>query len=84
MTLYAWVTPFDVGYRRQLESNPTVFMAEREKLLFWLDIMGKFAFVDSFVLIVLMVVFRATVSIIMVTTDVWVTPRVSEMKTISN
>eukprot|EP00956_Cyclotella_meneghiniana_P005948 scaffold7775_cov61-Cyclotella_meneghiniana.AAC.19 len=76
MTLYAWVTPFDYGCRRrQLESDPTVFMAKREKMLFWLDVMGKFAFVDSFVLIVLMVVFRATVSIMMVTTDVWVTPR---------
>lgn len=75
MTLYAWVTPFDIGCRRQLETNPSVFMAEREKLLFWLDVIGKFAFVDTFVLIVLMVVFRATVSVLIVTTDVWVTPR---------
>ena len=71
------MTPFDIGCRRNPQSNSIAFMAEREKLLFWLDIMGKFAFVDSFVLIILMVVFRATVSILMVTTDVWVTPRVS-------
>jgi hypothetical protein len=76
MTLYAWIAPFDVGCRRR-HQNPAVFLAERERTLFWLDVLGKFAFVDSFVLIVLMVVFRATITILFTSTDIWVSPRVS-------
>jgi hypothetical protein len=77
LTLYAWVAPFSWGLcKRGDESanNPSTLLARMESSLFWLDLLGKWAFVDTFVLIVLMVAFRATISIPLFGTviEVWV------------
>lgn len=58
MSMLAWVLP-PVGHPRGGIRGPR----RRERLVEWLDALGKWSFVDIFVLIIMMVAFRTTVPI---------------------
>ena len=62
LTLYAWVTTFSKPHRR-------------ERLLVWIDALGKWSFVDVVVFIEIVVVFRATIPVFGGTLEVWITPQ---------
>lgn len=63
LTLYAWMTPFTNHYRR------------RERLLEWLDRMGKWSFVDIVVFLEITVVFKSTIDLGGPVIEVYVVPR---------
>lgn len=70
MSLYAWTAPFN-----RKSSDVNVTLAKREKMLFWLDVLGKWSFVDVFVLIIMMVIFRSTIDQGYLIIDIWILPK---------
>jgi uncharacterized paraquat-inducible protein A len=64
LTLYAWMTPFSVNHYQR-----------RERLLIWLDALGKWSFVDIFVFLEITVVFRSTINLGGPSVEVYVLPR---------
>lgn len=63
LTLFAWMAPF--------HKNPK----KRERLLTWLDLLGKWSFVDIVVFLEITVVFRSTVYLGGPLVEVFVVPR---------
>lgn len=64
LSLYSWIVPFDVTKRRR-----------RERLIEWLDMLGKWSFVDIIVFVTIVVVFRSTINLGGPILEIYVIPK---------